>query len=122
MKGILNKYIAVFLIAVFAFFYCGNTIFVHTHQVGNVRIVHSHIPLTEKGTSHSHSDSSLKVISWFNLAVHSVETGIIACVPDRVEIIEDFTRCLKLVFVESEPRGSLLLRGPPQGNLRANQL
>ena len=66
-----NKLIAVLLLGVFAFFYCGNTLFVHTHILGDSVIVHSHPYLPS--AHHSHSGQSLDSIAGFNSALSLME-------------------------------------------------
>ncbi len=66
-----NKLIAVLLLGVFAFFYCGNTLCVHTHILGDSVIVHSH-PYLPSG-HHSHSGQSLDSIAGFNSALSVME-------------------------------------------------
>lgn len=67
-----NKLIAVLLLGVFAFFYCGNTLCFHTHILGDSVIVHSH-PYLPSG-HHSHSGQSLDSIAGFNGALSVMDT------------------------------------------------
>lgn len=65
-----NKLTAILLLGVFTFFYCGNALFVHTHDVGDSKIVHSH-PYLPSG-QHSHSSQNLISIFGFNSALSTV--------------------------------------------------
>lgn len=50
-KG-LRKYVGLFLVVVYAFFYASTNMFYHTHQFSDGRVVHSH-PFGEKGHNHT---------------------------------------------------------------------
>ena len=67
-----QRYIAAIMLAVFAFFYCGNTLFLHTHigKEGH-RIVHSHPYFPN--TQHTHSSNALWLIALSNAAVTSAQ-------------------------------------------------
>lgn len=67
-----KKVFAIFLLFVFAYFYCGNTCFSHLHLENGNLISHSH-PFCP-GSTHSHSLASLFSISVFN--------GTVACMLD----------------------------------------
>lgn len=64
---------ALLLLGVFAFFYCGNTLFLHTHIIEGNKIVHSH-PYLPSGT-HSHSSQALESIAGFNTALLSMQAA-----------------------------------------------
>ena len=69
-----SKIQALLLLAVFAFFYCGNALFMHTHILdGNTMVVHSH-PYLPSG-HHSHSSQALESIAGFNAALLSMQAG-----------------------------------------------
>ena len=75
-----NRIIAGLLLAVFASFVCGNTLFTHTHRDGDRVYVHSHA--TIPGTHHSHSPQAMASIGSINAALaQMIGTGI-ATVPD----------------------------------------
>ena len=67
-----QRYIAAIMLAVFAFFYCGNTLFLHTHtgEEGH-RIVHSHPYFPN--AQHTHSSNALWLIALSNAAVTSAQ-------------------------------------------------
>ncbi|MEL5892690.1 hypothetical protein AAE250_04185 [Bacteroides sp. GD17] len=52
------------LIVVFAYYYVGNTAFIHTHIVDDYLVTHSHpfFPWAH----HSHSETNLETVSMFN--------------------------------------------------------
>jgi len=64
------KNISVLMIAVFAIFFCGNTIFIHSHFDQGHQITHSHpyIP----GSTHSHSPEVLQFIAQANVFASSM--------------------------------------------------
>lgn len=67
-----QRYIAAIMLVVFAFFYCGNTLFLHTHtgEDGH-RIVHSHPYFPN--AQHTHSSNALWLIALSNAAVSSAQ-------------------------------------------------
>lgn len=67
----LNRNIATLLIGVFAFFFCGNTVFIHSHVVNGARVVHSHPCLP--GDHHQHSQNALHLIAAYNLMAATME-------------------------------------------------
>ena len=62
-----NRIIAGLLLAVFASFVCGNTLFTHTHRDGDRVYVHSHA--TIPGSQHSHSSQALASIGSINASL-----------------------------------------------------
>ncbi|GFI13798.1 hypothetical protein IMSAGC008_01332 [Muribaculaceae bacterium] len=55
------------LLLIFAFFYCGNTLFIHSHRLlDGERVVHSHPYLP--GGQHSHSPEALTGLALLNAA------------------------------------------------------
>lgn len=66
------RYIAAIMLVVFAFFYCGNTLFLHTHtgKEGH-RIVHSHPYFPN--AQHTHSSNALWLIALSNATVTSAQ-------------------------------------------------
>jgi len=66
-----NRNIATLLIGVFAFFFCGNTVFMHSHVVNGSRIVHSH-PF-KHGDQHSHTQNALLLITSANATAATME-------------------------------------------------
>lgn len=64
------KVITWILLCVFAYFYCGNTLFMHTHIQDGYRIVHSH-PY-QPTDSHSHSAQAFQNIASANMAGSSI--------------------------------------------------
>lgn len=77
--------IAVWIVlVVFACFYCGNTLFSHTHILDGHLIVHSH-PYLPAG-SHTHSSVAFQCISAMNMAgsVMVASAVMCGCSPDIV--------------------------------------
>lgn len=66
----LTRLLAIFMIAVFASFYCGNTMFMHRHTLDGKTFVHSH-PLIP-GQHHSHSAQTVQTISLLNAAAQTM--------------------------------------------------
>lgn len=52
------------LIVIFAYYYVGNTAFIHTHLVNDYLVTHSH-PFFP-GAHHSHSETGLETVAIFN--------------------------------------------------------
>ncbi len=79
-----SRHIAWFLLVLFAMFFCGNTLFIHTHRLfdGHTE-VHSH-PFMP-GTAHSHSDSGFQAISHINAALAAVDRTPLTEIPQVSE-------------------------------------
>jgi len=73
MNKTADRLIGIFLLGVFAFFYCGNTLFVHSHSLGDHMVVHSH-PYIPSG-HHTHTQGALDSLAGFNAALLSMEAG-----------------------------------------------
>jgi hypothetical protein len=72
------------MLGIFAWFYCGNTLFLHTHVAEGHKIVHSHPYLPSD--SHSHSSQALQSIAAFNATAASMDTPYQAEMPKPVSI------------------------------------
>ena len=61
------------LLGIFAFFFCGNTLCLHTHIIEGNKIVHSHpyIP----SSHHSHSTQALESIAGFNATLLAMQAA-----------------------------------------------
>lgn len=105
------RHIASCLLLLFAMFFCGNTLFFHTHRLfdGHTE-VHSHPFLP--GSAHSHSDSAFQSFAQLNAALAAMEKAPVAEVPraDYRRIRTVFRVCCSLALDFTE-----LLRGraPP---------
>lgn len=64
---------ALLLLGVFVFFYCGNTLFLHTHEVEGTKIIHSHPYLPS--SHHTHSSQAFQHIFGINATLHSMQPG-----------------------------------------------
>lgn len=80
------KNIARLLLVVFLFFYCGNTLFIHTHigEAGN-RIVHSHPYFPN--SQHSHSSNALWLIAFSNAALSAAQSSEEITLPNIYELV-----------------------------------
>ncbi len=67
----LMRLMSILMLVVFANFYCGNSMFMHSHTLNGHTIVHSHPMLP--GSQHSHSASQIQIISLSNLMVQSMD-------------------------------------------------
>ncbi len=72
-----SKITALLLLGIFALFYCGNALFLHTHIIGDTTVVHSH-PYLPSG-HHSHSAQSLESITGFNSSLFAMQPADEAC-------------------------------------------
>ncbi len=61
MKDWTRKIIGLSLVALFAGYYGGTTLFYHAHEIDGVKIVHSH-PYTGDAQHHAHSAASCRTI------------------------------------------------------------
>lgn len=66
----LTRIIALWLLGVFAFFECGNTLFMHSHMADGHRVVHSHPYLP--GSGHSHTDTVMQFMAAANLTASAM--------------------------------------------------
>ena len=62
MKGS-RKISAVALLALYAIFFASTNLCIHSHDIGGVHVVHSHLG---GGASHSHTASQIQTITVFN--------------------------------------------------------
>jgi len=75
-----SRNIAWFLLVLFAMFFCGNTLFVHTHRLFDGQIeTHSHPFLP--GSAHSHSDAGFQAIAQINAALAVIDREPLAETP-----------------------------------------
>ena len=74
-----RKYIGLFLILVYAFFFASTNFFYHTHQLADYKLVHSH-PFSIPG--HSHTASQILLIDLIDSAdlLESAELSV----PDAI--------------------------------------
>lgn len=105
------KNISAFLIAVFAVFYCGNTVFIHSHLYQGHRITHSHPYLP--GSEHSHNAVELAFIAQSN----EIATGAIApsdiVSPALQAVLLAVIECGVNIDLEPVEIAFCTVRGPP---------
>lgn len=63
MKQSLRKILALSLLLLFASYYAGATLFIHSHSIDGEQIVHSHPIFGGEGSSHSHSKAEINLIA-----------------------------------------------------------
>lgn len=85
-----SRNIAWFLLVLFAMFFCGNTLFFHTHRLfdGHTE-VHSHpyVP----GSAHSHSSCGFQAIAHINAALAAIDRTPSVEIP-RVSVRKIYVR------------------------------
>lgn len=107
----LTKITALWLVGVFAFFYGGNTLFMHSHFADGHRVVHSHPYLP--GSTHSHTDTVMHFLSAANQAAAAMAAS------ESVTAPEPFRRPCGEAAEAPAPKtaltaiGTTLLRAPP---------
>lgn len=112
-KGVMRymrKYSALFLLALFSCYYCGISMFAHSHNVHGASLIHSHLG---GGSDHNHSDSEYAVIDILShfqseaaVEFHSLGTPFFFLVDSDAEYIAPSHL--------SEVHSVYSLRGPPQ--------
>ena len=70
-----HQIISFLLLLVIGFYLGGSTLFVHSHNIDGIKIVHSH-PLA--GSSHTHTSSQLQTISFLATFLALVATSTVA--------------------------------------------
>lgn len=66
------------LLGIFAWFYCGNTLFLHSHMYEGHRIIHSHPYLPSD--NHTHSSQAMQSIAALNATASAMNT------PGQIEL------------------------------------
>lgn len=105
------EHIAAALLLVFASFYCGNTLFIHSHSLlDGERVVHSHPYLP--GSHHSHSPEALTGLALLNIALSAMEA---AKSPTLLPPATWSAKCLgnSAVTAAKTHQGHTSLRAPP---------
>lgn len=110
MKTSLEKrYISTLLLVLFLFYFAGTQLFVHTHNIDGIQVVHSH-PYGNERSGHSHTTSQLIHISildgWAAFRPDNFIMSQMQAFIHRLEIPLEFVHSL---FFPQTP----LLRGPP---------
>lgn len=79
------RFVAALLLSVFALFFSGNLLFLHTHEIGDELVVHSHpyIP----SASHTHSAGSLQTIAQLNQGMGQLELEEVLTLPSVESLI-----------------------------------
>lgn len=116
MRDRITKYVKWILPALFILYYGNISLFIHTHIVDGVIIVHSHpFKNNPDGSPHDHN-SNLAEIQFYNSAstIHALDGAVASLVPDfferlYAEILLPATDSVVKVVVE----GSFFLRPPP---------
>ena len=79
-KGI--KYIGLFLVLVYAFFFTSTNFFYHTHQLATAKLVHSH-PFGGQG--HTHTANQLTLVDIIDSSVYQESADVIT--PDFLPVL-----------------------------------
>lgn len=110
MKTI-RTYSAYLLLILFGCYYSGISLFSHTHIVGGVSVVHSHLG---GGSDHSHSDGQYAVVDILS-QFQSEDAAVCPSVCSPFYLISEvFTEYHGSIHA-CDVNGSSPLRGPPQG-------
>ncbi len=102
---------AVALVAVFVYFVCANTLFVHSHRYGNLAFAHSH-PYS-KSDPHDHTAASLMFIAEMNAAARTVAAADPMSVPQPRRAVVVRPVCVPTPRIAHGVRSVSCLRGPP---------
>lgn len=108
----LNRNIATLLIGVFAFFFCGNTVFIHSHVVNGTRVVHSHPFLP--GDHHQHTQNALHFIADYNLMAATMECAETVHLQQPVRALLECVGMLPALECAPAHTDALPGRGPPE--------
>ena len=108
--GHIRKYSAAVLLLIFSCYYCGISMFSHTHISNGSSIVHSHLG---GSSEHSHSDEQIAIIDILSnfqsegaVCYHGLETP-------SIQLSESSTEYEAQLYL-SQALSVLTLRGPPQ--------
>lgn len=96
------------LLLVFASYWCGITLFTHSHVVNGVIVVHSH-PFK---AGHTHTDTQLETIFYLSLLQTSGETNTSVALPCWL-IPLGLILFVCTMGVPYRPCADILTRGPP---------
>lgn len=105
-----TKFATWILLGIFAWFYCGNTLFLHSHIYQGRTIVHSH-PYLPSDT-HTHTSLALQSIAAFNAASTAMD------IPAQAEMPRPDCRCIQVPVPQFEKgvtahAGAYSWRAPP---------
>ena len=108
--GHIRKYSAAVLLLIFSCYYCGISMFSHTHISNGSSIVHSHLG---GSSEHSHSDEQIAIIDILSnfqsegaVCFHGLETP-------SIQLSESHTEYEAPLYL-SQAHSVHTLRGPPQ--------
>ena len=76
-----RKYISLVLLVVYAFFFASANLFYHSHQLANIKLVHSH-PFN--GSDHSHTTSQILFIDILDSATYQESAAV--CAPEYIPV------------------------------------
>lgn len=107
----LNRNIATLLIGVFAFFFCGNTVFIHSHVVNGARVVHSHPFLP--GDHHGHTQNALHFIAAYNLMAATMECGETVDLQQPARVLQGCVEMQPVIDCAPALTDVRPVRGPP---------
>ena len=106
----IRKYSAAVLLLIFSCYYCGISMFSHTHISNGSSIVHSHLG---GSSEHNHTDEQIAIIDILSnfqsegaVCFHGLETP-------SIQLSESHTEYEAPLYV-SQALSVLTLRGPPQ--------
>lgn len=102
-------YSSLVLLAIYAFFFASTNLFYHSHQIENMKIVHSH---PWSGGNHAHSTGQILLINIISAQIYEQSACVTA--PDAVAVFLNPTE--SPFYVESVPVREfhfVSLRDPP---------
>ena len=108
MKDWTRKIIGLSLVALFAGYYGGTTLFYHAHEIDGVKIVHSH-PYTGDAQHHAHSAASCRTIQL--LSGLTFLTSALALLP---RVFRQLSARQQEHLVTAWENHPFFLRGPPR--------
>lgn len=106
-----SRNIATLLIGVFAFFFCGNTVFIHSHVVNGARVVHSHPFLP--GDHHGHTQNALHFIAAYNHTAVAMEHVAAFHVQRPFRALQGLVELQPVQSCRSAHKGTPSGRSPP---------
>lgn len=108
-KRFSGRFLAILLTLLFAVYYSGSTLFIHTHIINSGEITHSHPYLPDKG--HSHSANEYEVLA--ALCDFSAEEIDFPDVPEEDELLLGIFLVSPVSETPAAPFVEVASRAPP---------
>lgn len=114
----MRRILSVALLLLFACYYASATLFVHSHLIDGVQVVHSHFSFGEDSSTHSHTKAEVQLIATLSSFVMVIVAAITLRPTDRkllCVIVLPESLCKDL----SDYHRTISLRAPPVATIAA---